>query len=355
MPTTTPFIEDRTYLRHFWHPVCTVAELARSGDDGAGPFAATLLDENIVIVRLDDEVAALADRCAHRFAKLSLGSVVCDGAGGDRVQCPYHGWQYDRTGLCLRMPAAPGMKMPKKPLVESYECREKYDIVWVRLDSSWDCTDIPFCSAWENPAFEKIIVADPYEWESSSERRWENFTDFSHFAYVHPGTLFDPAYEEVDIVPMDRVDGEFRFALAPGREMLDRLPPDSPLGSFTYRAAMPYAVDLMISLYRDDTPFLLWTTSSPVSAESCRNFMIIAHVNGDQPDSDALDFQKIVLEEDRPVIESQPGVWSVEEASIPTDKISREYRKWHKELSVAAVAGRAEFEKALRTNVVESE
>lgn len=347
--SATRFIEDRTYLRHFWHPVCTVAELARSNADGTGPFAATLLDEEIVIVRLDGEVAALADRCAHRFAKLSLGKVI-DGA----IQCPYHGWRYDGTGRCLRMPAAPDMKIPKKPLVASHDCRVKYDIVWVRLDSSWDCTEIPHCSAWENPAFEKIIVADPYEWQSSSERRWENFTDFSHFAYVHPGTLFDPAYEEVEIVPMDRVDGEFRFALTPGRDMLDNLPPDSPLGSFTYRAAMPYSVDLMISLYRDDTPFLLWTTSSPVTAESCRNFMIIAHVNGNEPDSTALDFQKIVLEEDRPVIESQPGMWSVEEASLPTDKISREYRKWHKELSAAAVAGRKEFENVLRTNIVDS-
>lgn len=350
MTTATPLIEDRTYLRHFWHPVCTVAELARSGDDGDGPFAATLLDEDIVIIRLAGEVAALANRCAHRFAKLSLGKVT---AG--TIQCPYHGWQYDGTGMCRRMPAAPEMKLPKKPLVDSYECRVKYDLVWVRLDSSWDCTEIPHCSAWENPAFRKIIVADPYEWNSSAERRWENFTDFSHFAYVHPGTLFDPAYEEVEIVPMNRIDAEFRFAMSPGRDMLDRLPPDSPLGSFTYRAAMPYSVDLMISLYRDDSPFLLWTTSSPVSAEACRNFMIIAHVNDDQPDSDALDFQKIVLDEDRPVIESQPGVWSVEEASIPTDKISREYRKWHRELSVAAGAGRAEFEKALLTDIVERE
>jgi len=350
MTEATPLIEDRTYLRHFWHPVCTVAELAQTGEDGAGPLAATLLDEDIVIARLDGEIAALVYRCALCFAKLSLGKVT-----GGNIQCPYHGWQYDGTGMCRRMPAAPDMKMPKKPLVDSYDCREKYDLVWVRLDSSWACTEIPHCSAWENPDFKKIIVAEPYEWKSSSERRWENFTDFSHFAYVHPGTLFDPAYDEVEIVPMDRIDGEFRFALAPGRDMLDRLPPDSPLGSFTYRAGMPYTVDLMISLYRDNTPFLLWTTSSPTTTETCRNFMIIAHVNGDQPDSDALDFQKIVLDEDQPVIESQPGILSVEEASLPTDKISREYRKWHKELSVAASAGRDAFEKALLTNIVESE
>jgi vanillate O-demethylase monooxygenase subunit len=141
MTIATPLIVDRTYLRHFWHPVCTVAELAQTGEDGAGPLAATLLDEDIVIARLDGAIAALADRCAHLFAKLSLGKVT-----GGNIQCPYHGWQYDGTGMCMRVPAAPDMKLPKKPLVGSYECREKYDLVWVRLDSSWDCRKFPIAA-----------------------------------------------------------------------------------------------------------------------------------------------------------------------------------------------------------------
>ena len=107
-------------------------------------------------MRLGDDVVALADRCARRFSKLSVGKVV-DG----EVQCPYHGWRCDGGGYCTRIPAAPEVTLPKKPVAESYEARVKYDIAWVRLDSSWDLTDIPFCRAWENPAFEKIIVASP--------------------------------------------------------------------------------------------------------------------------------------------------------------------------------------------------
>ena len=40
---------------------------------------------------------ALEDRCAHRFAPLSMGQVV----GGDRIQCPYHGLEYDKSGACV--------------------------------------------------------------------------------------------------------------------------------------------------------------------------------------------------------------------------------------------------------------
>lgn len=205
-----------------------------------------------------------------------------------------------------------------------------------------------------HPEYKRQIVAEPYDWDSSAERRWENFTDFSHFAYVHPGTLYDPAYSEPAIVPMDRVNGEFQFYMEPGKDMLDNLPEDSPLGSWTYRTAMPFTVNLSIRLYKNDQPFLLWTTSSPISHNKCRNFMIIAHTDEDMPDSQPLDFQKIVLAEDQPVIETQPGGLSLQEISLPTDKVSNQYRKWLRELGSAAAQGKEAFEAALMTEVVES-
>ncbi len=345
-----PLVGDQSYLRHFWHPVCTVKELDESGDGEGGPIGRVLLDEQIVVARLGEKLVAMRDRCVHRFAKLSGGEVV----DGDSIQCPYHGWRYGADGKCKHIPACPNDPIPKKAFVPAFEAREEYGLVWVRLDGTWDCTDIPYCEAWENPEYKRIIVAEPYDWDSSAERRWENFTDFSHFAYVHPGTLYDPAYSEPAIVPIDRVGGELRFYLEPGKDMLENLPEDSPLGSFTYRATMPYSINLSIRLYRNDNPFLLWTTSSPVSAERCRNFMIIAHTDEDMPDEQPLDFQKIVLSEDQPVIESQPGGLSLEEISLPTDKVSNQYRKWLRELGTAATMGKEAFKKALLTDIIES-
>ena len=349
MEMLKPLVKDRAYLRHFWHPVCTLKELEQSNPRGVGPVGVSLLNENLVIAKLGSEVVAMRDRCAHRLTKLSLGCVV-----DDRLQCPYHGWQYQADGKCGFIPACPNGKIPQRAATEKYDCEVKYDLIWVRLDSSWNCTGIPYCSAWENPEYKKVIVAEPYNWNSSSERRWENFTDFSHFAFVHPGTLYDPAYTEPEIVDIDREGGELRFKLEPGREMTDSLPADSPLGSFSYRAAMPYTINLEIRLYRNDQPFLLWTASSPTSEDTCRNFMIIAHTDIDTPDHQPVDFQKIVLEEDRPVIESQLGTLLIGEVSLPTDKISNQYRRWLRELSSAAVAGKEEFGKALLTDIIES-
>ena len=345
-----PLVPDQSYLRHFWHPVATTDELQRTNNAGVGPIGRVLLDEPIVIAKLDGKISAMRDRCAHRFARLSAGNVLENG----RLQCPYHGWEYSTDGKCVHIPACPHDAIPRKAQTAHYETEVRYGLIWIRLDSTWDCTDIPYCSAWETSEYQRQIVAEPYDWNSSAERRWENFTDFSHFAYVHPGTLYDPAYSEPAIVPIDRVGGEMRFYLEPGKDMLDSLPPDSPLGSWTYRAAMPFTINLSIRLYRNNKPFLLWTTSSPVSHDQCRNFMIIAHTDADLPDEQPLAFQKLVLDEDKPVIETQPGGLSLNEISLPTDKVSNQYRKWLRELGMAAQDSKDAFQRALKTDLIES-
>jgi phenylpropionate dioxygenase-like ring-hydroxylating dioxygenase large terminal subunit len=68
------------YLRNAWY----VAAWSDSIGDGV-LVARTVMDEPIVLYRkADGGVAAIEDRCAHRFAPLSMGKIV----GGDRIQCP---------------------------------------------------------------------------------------------------------------------------------------------------------------------------------------------------------------------------------------------------------------------------
>lgn len=350
--THTPFLADKTYLRHFWHPVCTVAEFERANASGRGPMSVKLLGEPIVLAQLNGKLVAAKDRCAHRAAQLSLGKIVNDN-GQERIQCPYHGWQYDATGQCARIPACPDKPIPTKARVETYDCEIKYSIVWVRLDSSFDCTEIPFLSDWDNPEMDPI-VADSYVWNTVAERRWENFTDFSHFAFVHPGTLFDPFFSSHPVVQTNRVDGELQFKLSPPREMEDSLPEEAPMGDFTYRCTMPYSINLEITQWKDNSRFILWTTSSPIDDKTCRNFMIIIREKDNLPDHVHLAFQKRVLEEDRPIIQSQwPTEISTDELTVSTDKVSMHYRKWHRELSRAALVGKDEFESVLRTTVID--
>ena len=95
--------EARLYraLRRFWHPVCWADEL------GDTPLAARLLDEPLVLARLEGGVRAFRDLCVHRGTALSLGWVE-DGC----LVCPYHGWTYDEAGVCRRIPASHGTNIP---------------------------------------------------------------------------------------------------------------------------------------------------------------------------------------------------------------------------------------------------
>ncbi len=349
---STPLIADKTYLRYFWHPVCTLQEFHRGSSGGLRPLGVKLLGQDIVLARLDGKLAAMRDQCAHRHAKLSIGRIK-QASEGDRLECPYHGWQYDTRGICRAIPACPDLPIPKKARTDAYDCEIRYDIVWVRLDPSY-ASEIPVFSDWEAPGM-KVAVVDSYIWETSAERRWENFTDFSHFAFVHPGTLYDPAFARPPITCIDRVGGELRFSIEPPRTMLDQLPENSPLGAFNYRCSMPYTINLEIALYRRPERFVLWTTSSPIDDSHCRNFMIIARADDGLPDEVHIDFQKRVLMEDQPIIESQaPHDLTTDELSMATDKVSIQYRKWLRELSLAALAGKSEFETALYTDVIET-
>ena len=102
------------FLKNCWYLA------AWSDEVMTAPFARTILNEPVLIYRTEDGSAvALSDRCPHRFAPLHLGQVR-----EDRIQCPYHGLQFDREGKCVFNPQAdggtPAAKLKAYPLIEAY-------------------------------------------------------------------------------------------------------------------------------------------------------------------------------------------------------------------------------------------
>ena len=95
-------VTKQPVLRRFWYAVMPVAAVA------AGPLAFTLLGENIVLFKTaSGRPAALQNRCCHRTAKLSKGCVQ-----GEHIACGYHGWEYDHTGQCVKIPQAASNLIP---------------------------------------------------------------------------------------------------------------------------------------------------------------------------------------------------------------------------------------------------
>ena len=86
---------EETTLADYWHPI------AEAKDVTAQPRRFLLLDTEVVLFRdSDGNPVAFRDLCIHRGTPLSLGSIR-----GDRIVCAYHGWEYDRTGACVRIPS----------------------------------------------------------------------------------------------------------------------------------------------------------------------------------------------------------------------------------------------------------
>jgi phenylpropionate dioxygenase-like ring-hydroxylating dioxygenase large terminal subunit len=163
-------------LGSYWHPIAMASEVVEQ------PRRFTLLGEPIVAFRDEHGVAAFKDLCIHRGTALSLGYVT---AG--RLTCLYHGWEYDRTGACVRIPSLPeGSSIPRKARAISYQTQEAYGLVWLALTDP--VAPIPRWpeNAWENASFH-VFMATRQTWHANAGRVVENAMDFSHFNFVHKG------------------------------------------------------------------------------------------------------------------------------------------------------------------------
>ena len=124
--TETPFSsadvsDSDNYPLHCWY-------VAATGDEvGDALLARRVLGRPLVLFRRSNgEIGALEDRCAHRAAPLSQGQLV-----DDEVVCPYHGFTYDASGACVRVPSQPNV--PYGARVRSYPVVEDGPFVWVWL------------------------------------------------------------------------------------------------------------------------------------------------------------------------------------------------------------------------------
>ncbi len=94
---------DWNILAKHWYPVALIRDVEAKGLAGA-----TLLDERLVVYKVNDEIVVANDICTHRGVPLTMGSNPdCKG-----VRCPYHGLQFGAGGKCVKVPAHPDARFP---------------------------------------------------------------------------------------------------------------------------------------------------------------------------------------------------------------------------------------------------
>ncbi|GAB4382031.1 MAG: hypothetical protein Kow00121_41660 [Elainellaceae cyanobacterium] len=107
---------------NYWYPV-SWSERLKTGQ----VISVKVWQQSIALYRdANGQVHAIENACPHKGIELHLGEVK-----GDRIVCPYHGWEFDGNGQCVNIPYFP--KEQKLPCAQarSYPVQDQYGIIWV--------------------------------------------------------------------------------------------------------------------------------------------------------------------------------------------------------------------------------
>lgn len=315
-------------LKNFWYAVeqsCAV---------GAAPRKVTLLGQDLVLFRSerDGKVAALSDRCVHRLASLSGGTVT-----GDCVRCPYHGWTFQKDGACTAIPAnPPGAPIPKKARVDSYPVEERYGWVFVFLG------DLPEAERPPIPPFPEFgqpgwrAIYGQFLWKAHYTRVVENGADIAHAPFIHRnsfGNRENPTVPEFELSSDDwSISMSVELESPPPRGLWKMIRRKRGTVRIGVQVFMSSFNRLDISLGRGWRTILL-DSNIPIDEHTTltRFIQLRNFFTGSWADGDALKRTMQIFEEDQPVVESQfPRVVPYEigsELTLKSDAFSVAYRR----------------------------
>ena len=258
--TFTP--SDWNALAACWYPVAFSHEVT------AKPYAATLLDERVVVYRVTDgSVVAARDICFHRGVPLSMGFVE-----GDEIICRYHGLRYDRDGRCTCIPAHPGGAISPRLRLEIYGVQEKFGLVWVRLRNG-DAT-LPEMIEWDDADYLQVLPA-AVEIAAAAGRQVEGFLDVSHFAFVHVdsfGEADNPVVPDYAVTktPQGFV-ADYISTVSNYAHGFKHLGPPGFLWHRRFEVYLPFTAKLTVTFPEGGKLHIL-NAASPVSARKTRLF-----------------------------------------------------------------------------------
>ena len=166
------------YLRNCWYVAAWNHDVVADR-----PFSCVIIEEPLVLFRkINGDVVALADRCPHRFAPLSVGRIE-----GDDIRCMYHGIKFNGSGACVEIPTQ--ALIPPRCFVRSYPVVDRHSWLWLWMGDPAQADPALIPSAvgiedteWDLRCGQKIFAANYVLMH-------DNLMDLTHLAYVHPNTL----------------------------------------------------------------------------------------------------------------------------------------------------------------------
>jgi len=299
-----------------WYAVLPSAEVPAGRPHGARVFGLDL------VFWRDDAgiVHAGSDRCPHRHAALSLGTVK-DGC----VECPFHGFLFDRDGACTHIPAHPDRRIGPSMSMPMLHVREAHDLIWAWTGAQAPPADpIPF---FDFSGHSWAGSAKSVEWDVHYTRSVENQLDFPHLPFVHATTIGRFVESEAMEV-VTELEGDHLRAWVAGQDagFIEFIGPNI----WRLRTG-PKVLQFLAFVPVDDTSMRYLT----------RTYQGMVTVPGVDWLLGAISrlANRFVLDQDRRVVESQPRGevrLRMDERLIPADGPILAYRRWREDKRVDA-------------------
>jgi phenylpropionate dioxygenase-like ring-hydroxylating dioxygenase large terminal subunit len=192
-----------------WFIACRSAAL------GERPLRVMLQGVPLVLFRGPaGHAAALEDRCPHRNAPLTAGSVH-----RGELECAYHGWRFDATGACVAVPGLAAPPQGRAVHATAHPCVEQDGDVWVYSTPGAAARSAPYrFPHLEDPRY--TTARRELEVRATLLATLENTLDVPHTAFLHGG-LFRTSRKrtEIEVVVRrwaDRCEAEFVGEPRPG-------------------------------------------------------------------------------------------------------------------------------------------
>ena len=156
-------------------------------------FKTTIYDKNLILFRnSEDKIVCLIDRCLHRHAPLSAGTLQ-----NGHITCPYHGWTFDCEGKIAKIPSEDTPCSRYKQKVETFSVIEQDNFVWVWMgtkgaEKKKTPFSMPYDKGWTHYVMETTF-------DNEVTHLAENFMDVPHTPYVHKGWFRDVQSKKVNI------------------------------------------------------------------------------------------------------------------------------------------------------------
>jgi nitrite reductase/ring-hydroxylating ferredoxin subunit len=251
-----------------WYVVCKSSEL-KKGE----PLSRMLLGTPLAIFRTDEGVGALLDRCPHRNVPLSLGRVA-----EGQLECGYHGWRFDGSGVCRHIPCLVGDPDKKARRTPAHAAKEQDGFVWVYGTADVEPEREPFRFPFmDDDRYTK--AGAEIDLEGSIHAAAENALDVPHTAYLHGGWFRKPDRNlEVDVIIRrwaDRCEAEYIGEPRPTGLLGKVLAPGGGVVEHFDRFLLPSITQVEYRLGKD-SHMMISAAMTPIEDFKTRLFGVVA-------------------------------------------------------------------------------